>query len=100
MTLAKSIKTCKTRTSYLFVCFFYSSYLTPKYLNKHRVNVSGYVGMKNINYYPLLKNINMLDTDKLGYVGHLSLRTNIIYVDVIIWTSLNQLGKMRNLVYS
>lgn len=41
----------------------------------------------------------MLDTDKLGYVGHLSLRMNITYVDVIIWTSLRQLCKMRNLVY-
>jgi len=55
--------------------------------------------MKNINYYPLLKNINMLDTDKPGYVGHLSLRMKIIYVDAIIWTSLHQLGKMTNLVY-
>jgi hypothetical protein len=42
----------------------------------------------------------MLDTDKPGCVGHLSSRTNIIYVDVIIWTSPNELGKTRNLVYS
>lgn len=54
--------------------------------------------MKKINYFPILKNINMLHTN--NYVGHLSLRTDIIYVDVIIWTSLNELGKMINLTYS
>jgi len=73
MTLhVNSLTPRKNRKSYCFICIFFSTYLTAKCLNKHRVNVLGYVGMKNINYYPLLKNINMLHTDKPGYVGHLS----------------------------
>lgn len=66
------VNSLKSRKPEKVICILFSSYLTAKYLNKHRVNDLGYVEMKNLNYYPLLKNINMLDTDKPGYVGHLS----------------------------
>jgi len=50
--------------------------------------------------FSLTKKYKYVGYTQSSYVGHLLLRTNIIYVDVIIWTSLNELAKMRNLVYS